>query len=112
MLRRSPSLARYVVLSLYHVSCSLRCPEFNENTESTDVFEDENFLEIFRTIRAELKVEKTEPDPQQPEYPTIHFVGGMKDAPGMVMSGKVWMTYEGPRWRFVSGEAPNEVIWR
>lgn len=69
----------------------------------TSVFEADDFQEVFRNMRVELHVLRTEPDPEYPDKPVIFFAGVMKDLNQSIMNGQVWMTSEGyVRWHFVS----------
>ncbi|KAJ2934491.1 hypothetical protein H1R20_g2605, partial [Candolleomyces eurysporus] len=78
----------------------------------TSIFEADDFQEVFRNMKVELHVLRTEPDPEYPDKPVIFFAGVMKDLSQSIMNGQVWMTSEGHvRWHFVSGEQ-NNAIWR
>lgn len=66
------------------------------------MFEEDGFEEVFRSMKAELRVVRTEPDMQHPGYPVIFFDGNLSDMSQSRMDGKVWMDSEGfVRWRFV-----------
>ena len=67
----------------------------------TTIFEDPDFMEVFRVLDVEIRVTKIEPDQDQPERPRIHFVGTFGGQ--QTMAGIVMATAEGHvRWKFVS----------
>ncbi|EIW59282.1 uncharacterized protein TRAVEDRAFT_121446 [Trametes versicolor FP-101664 SS1] len=75
----------------------------------TDIFEDPDFVEVFRSIYVELRILGTEPDPDHPGRPRINF-GGSLDGHAIFV-GSVKVTPDDQiRWRFTSGEQGN-AIW-
>lgn len=66
------------------------------------LFEDPEFREAFRSLDANLSVVRTEPDPQHPTRPIIHFYGEMQDPSTSTMTGSVKMTADNQvQWHFV-----------
>ena len=65
------------------------------------IFEDTDFMEVFRVLDLEIRVTKIEPDATRPDRPNIHVVGSFGGQQTMV--GIVSATAEGHiRWKFVS----------
>ena len=64
------------------------------------IFSDPGFVEIFRTIKVEMRVLSVEPDAQHPTRPRIHFAGNINNHATMV--GYVCVTPDDRiRWHFV-----------
>ncbi|CCL99733.1 uncharacterized protein FIBRA_01755 [Fibroporia radiculosa] len=69
----------------------------------TAIFDDPDFVEIFRCMDVELRVISTEADPNHPTRPKINFVGTANTNATMV--GYVKITPDNQiRWHFKSGE--------
>ena len=65
------------------------------------LFDDPEFMEIFRSFFVELHVMSSEDDPEHPGYPRIHFGGTMNVQ--ATMFGYVRLTPDNQiRWHFVS----------
>lgn len=76
---------------------------------NTSVFDDPNFVEVFRSIDVKLRVLSTEADPDHPTRPRIKFGGSIDQEATMV--GWVRVTPDNQiRWHFKSGEEGN-AIW-
>ncbi|TFK24954.1 hypothetical protein FA15DRAFT_669012 [Coprinopsis marcescibilis] len=70
--------------------------------EDTTMFELDEFQEVFRLMRVNIRITSTEHDPKNPAKPTLYFAGAMADLNNSVMTGNVKMTKDGNvRWRFV-----------
>ncbi|KAF9483578.1 hypothetical protein BDN70DRAFT_827292 [Pholiota conissans] len=83
----------------------------NVNTVDLSLLEDPEFREVFRSLAVNITVVRTEPDPNHPARPIIHFQGKMTDASNSTMTGHVKMTPDNEvLWHFVSGE-PGSMIW-
>ncbi|KAI0335715.1 hypothetical protein GY45DRAFT_1316414 [Cubamyces sp. BRFM 1775] len=86
----------------------------NFNTSDTEplhmeIFDDPDFVEVFRSIYVDLRVLGTEEDPGHPGRPRINF-GGSLDGHA-VFVGYVKVTPDDQiRWHFTSGEQGN-AIW-
>lgn len=64
------------------------------------IFTDPGFVEIFRSIKIEVRIIAVEPDPAHPTRPKIHFAGDINHHATMV--GCVWVTPDNRiRWHFV-----------
>ncbi|TCD68516.1 hypothetical protein EIP91_010572 [Steccherinum ochraceum] len=75
----------------------------------TEIFEDPQFTEVFRTMHVKVKVKGTEPDPEYPTRPKILWEGAISGT--HMMSGWVNTSPDGYiRWHFVSGE-PGLAMW-
>lgn len=67
------------------------------------LFEDPEFREEFRSLRATLSVSKIRPDPDHPTRPIIDFYGEMVAPSTSTMHGYVQMTKDNQiHWHFVS----------
>ncbi|KJA14492.1 hypothetical protein HYPSUDRAFT_49120 [Hypholoma sublateritium FD-334 SS-4] len=85
--------------------------EANRKQVDLSLFEDPGFREAFRSLDANLSVVRTEPDPEHPTRPIIHFYGEMQDSSTSTMTGSVKMTADNQiEWQFVSGEV-GSTIW-
>jgi len=79
------------------------------NTYNSPLFEDPNFMEIFRTIRVQFSVKSTERDPAHPLRPKINIEGKIQGEARML--GSIRVTLDGNiRWHFESGE-PGNAVW-
>ncbi|KAJ8483358.1 hypothetical protein ONZ51_g4756 [Trametes cubensis] len=75
----------------------------------TEIFDDPDFIEVFRSIYVDLRVMGTEEDPDHPGRPRINF-GGSLDGHAIFV-GYVKVTPDDQiRWHFTSGEQGN-AIW-
>ncbi|CAL1712181.1 unnamed protein product [Somion occarium] len=75
----------------------------------TSLFDDPNFIEIFRTINVKFHVKDSEPDPNHPTRPKLHFDGEIEGHAHMF--GWVAITPDDNlRWHFESGE-PGNPVW-
>jgi len=73
------------------------------------IFEDPDFVEIFRSIEVKLRVLSTEYDPAHPKRPKINFAGSIENHATMV--GWIKLTPDDEiRWHFKSGEQ-GDAIW-
>lgn len=64
-------------------------------------FDNPDVAEIFGNLTIEINVKSTEPDPEHPTRPIIHFEGAVEDSPGV--TGWVRVTPDGHiRWYIVS----------
>ncbi|KAI0769093.1 hypothetical protein BD413DRAFT_559642 [Trametes elegans] len=76
---------------------------------NTEIFDDPDFVEVFRSINVELRVIGTEDDPDHPGRPRIRY-GGSLDGDAIFV-GYVMVTPDDQiRWHFTSGEQGN-AIW-
>ncbi|KAI0667709.1 hypothetical protein C8Q78DRAFT_1052179 [Trametes maxima] len=74
-----------------------------------EIFDDPDFVEVFRSIFLELRIIGTEDDPDHPGRPRINF-GGSLDGHAIFV-GWVKLTPDNQiRWHFTSGEQGN-AIW-
>lgn len=75
-----------------------------------DIFDDPDFVEVFRSIYVEISVLGIEEDRDHPGRPRINF-GGSIDGNAVIV-GYVKVTPDDQvRWHFTSGEQGNS-IWR
>ncbi|KAI0715635.1 hypothetical protein C8T65DRAFT_643498 [Cerioporus squamosus] len=87
---------------------------FNNNDDDplyTDIFDGEDFVEVFRSIYVDLRVLSTEEDPDHPGRPRINF-GGTVDGTGSTATivGYVKVTPDDQiRYHFTSGENGNSI---
>jgi hypothetical protein len=67
------------------------------------MFEDPEFLEVFRTLDVNLYLKRTEPDPAHPTTPVLYFFGEMQAPSISTMTGRVRMSVDNQiQWHFVS----------
>ncbi|KAI0372338.1 hypothetical protein BV20DRAFT_964483 [Pilatotrama ljubarskyi] len=75
----------------------------------TEIFEDPDFVEVFRSLYVELRVLGVEEDPEHPGRPRINFGGSVEGH--AIFVGYVKVTPDDQiRWHFTSGEQGN-AIW-
>lgn len=64
------------------------------------MFDDPDFIEVFRTFTVHLLVTGNTPNPEYPSKPTIHFKGNIRDI--HTMAGHVFIGCDNTiRWTFV-----------
>jgi hypothetical protein len=67
------------------------------------MFEDPEFVEVFRTLDVTLYLKRTEPDPAHPTTPVLYFFGEMQAPSTSTMHGRVRMSVDNQiQWHFVS----------
>ena len=67
------------------------------------MFEDPEFMEVFRTLDVNLYLKRTEPDPAHPRTPVLYFFGEMQAPSVSTMTGRVRMSVDNQiQWHFVS----------
>jgi hypothetical protein len=78
-------------------------PQFIDGAQpDPSLFADPHFVEPFRTIAFELRVESVVPDPEHPAFPKIFFSGRVDAVGTVTMSGTVQLLEDDvPRWHFV-----------
>ncbi|PCH39840.1 hypothetical protein WOLCODRAFT_66963 [Wolfiporia cocos MD-104 SS10] len=75
----------------------------------TGIFDDPDFVEIFRTINIDIRVISTKADSSHPTRPVIHFSGTAHG--NTMMVGEVKLTPDNQiRWHFKSGEG-GQAVW-
>lgn len=83
----------------------------NAGAETVDasVFEDPDFVEIYRSLHFKLSVTHSTENPSHPDYPDIFFEGELEQR-GVTMRGNIHLTDDGTiRWHTVSGEGGNPM---
>ncbi|TBU59055.1 hypothetical protein BD310DRAFT_850189 [Dichomitus squalens] len=74
----------------------------------TEIFDDPDFIEVFRSICVDLRVLGTEEDPEHPGRPRINFGGSIEGT--AVIVGYVKVTPDDQiQWHFTSGEQGNSI---
>lgn len=68
------------------------------------IFDDPDFVEIFRSISIDLRVIGTEPDPAHPKRPIIKFAGEI-DLHAVVVGSVRLTTDDCIRWQYVSSSS-------
>ena len=82
----------------------------DEGPLHTEIFDDPDFVEVFRSIYVELRVLGTDEDPDHPGQPRINFGGSINGT--AIIVGHVRVTPDDQiRWHFTSGEQGHS-IWR
>lgn len=72
------------------------------------MFDDPQFIEVFRSFPLQFTVTATSPNPKWPSRPTIHFQGHVEEVHRMF--GTVSAADDGTvRWDFVSGLSSRMV---
>ncbi|KAK7681650.1 hypothetical protein QCA50_015384 [Cerrena zonata] len=75
----------------------------------TTLFEDPDFIEIYRKITIKFHLVRSEPDPEHPTRPKLFIEGGLGGTPQM--NGWIAMTPDDQvRWHFESGD-PGNAVW-